>query len=86
MGRWKKKLFKKKTLGYATLIVMADMLIGTLAIEHFNLIEWAQKHNEIIVHSTIGASALYLLYLFYKKRFARKKLRYAQIMILKGKE
>ena len=83
MGRWRKKLFKKKTMGYAALIIMADMLIGTWAIEHFKLIELAQKHNEIIVHSTMGVSAFYLLYLIYKKRFARKKLKYAKIMILK---
>lgn len=57
----------KKALIWTFVIVLFDIAIGTLAVEYFDLIAFAQKYNQEIVHSMFAGIVVWSVYKFHKK-------------------
>lgn len=64
----------RKTLIWTVALVLFEVIVSTVVMQYFDVVGFAEKHNEEIVHGVFAGIILWLIYRAYRKyRFIEKK-------------
>ncbi len=64
----------KKALIWTTCLILLEVVVSTIVLKYFDVIGFAEKYNEEIVHSVFTSIMLWMIYRVYTKyRFYEKK-------------
>lgn len=74
----------KKALIWTTCLILFEVVVSTIVLKYFDVIGFAEKYNEEIVHGILAIGLIYFVIKKYKKlRFKEKKQRIV-IQLLEG--
>lgn len=72
----------KKALIWTVIIVLLNLSIGALAVEYFDIIDFAQKYNQEIVYGILFSGLIYFFSRIHKRLRFKEKIQEVRIQLL----